>query len=162
MIDKNKTFWEIGVNPITMLHNREAAYKHSKLKTSLKGNFIKKEELKDYVNINEFKKLSGLSAIKIKAILSNLNAVPKYFSNGTYYLKKYKKESEDYLNKEDVPDSNIDLYISNSDLMQMFQFSAFKAWDIAKKEKLLKVKLKGTKIYYNRIKAIETFKKYKV
>lgn len=152
MTPKDKPFYELGLNPITMERPERV------IKPVVKKNrVLNAHELADYVNIREIREMFNVSSYTIKSTLFEI-AEPTYFMNDIFYHKKHLVEFKVQEKRKQISDD----YISNTELLQMFQFSAFKAWDIAKKEKLLKVKLKGTKIYYNRIKAIETFKKYKV
>lgn len=62
--------------------------------------------------------------------------------------------------KEKV-DRNINDYISNSELIKMFNYKPFKAWDIARKHNLERVTFSSEKkIFYERKTAIEAFSKY--
>ena len=153
MNNKEKPFWELGLNPITMLRNNDNGFKHyAKVKTQKNS-----DDISDYATLAEFKETFDLSGWKIRQVLKEFDAIPKRHNGQTYFKRKYFVEFQ----KTEKPKYDPSMYISNTELMEIFKFSAFKAWDIAKREKLKKVRLRGIKIYYEKKKAIEIFKKYK-
>lgn len=153
-------FWNHNLHPITMYKSQSQSNAITRWNIGKKNNYLKADELEGLVSSNELILELGIGAKKIKALYALLGEVPKYNKAQTYYKSALIPRIKELIAKDKV---EIDLsgYISNYDLMNMFSFSKYKAWEIAKKEGLVKRKFSGCQNYYEREKAIESFSKYK-
>ncbi len=151
------SFWDKNLNPITMLPAGTTAIYPKK--TVQKNNV----DLDIYIHFQECRHILGIGAKKIKAHAEKLNEIAIYTINGVYYKKSTIEAIKEIMKSEISVKKEIDSdkYISNAELMQMFQFSEFKAWKIVKENSLRKYNFGGKKIYYEIDKAIELFGKFK-
>lgn len=158
MNTKTIAFWQDNLNPITM---------RSKDTNLL---LVVKKEVVDIpinvlnenlMNFDDCREYLGIGAKKIKSYAIQLGETPIKSRIGTLYKKETIEEIKKLIisknNKKEEPTED---YISNPELMEMFNFSPFKAWDITRKHKLKKTTFKGKTIYFERDKAIEAFSKY--
>ena len=150
-------FWEVGVNPITMLPRDY--YLRPIVSEFLKEKVDVSDE--NILNAEECRNILGIGSKKIKSYALMLGETPIKTGYGAFYKKEAIDEIKRFLltknKKKEEPTQD---YISNPELMEMFNFSPFKAWDITRKHKLKKTTFKGKTIYFNRDKAIDAFSKY--
>ena len=160
MCNKTKPFWETKTNPITMFSNTSSESKMTKFSNTLKGQFIKADELDNHIYVITLMERFNIGAKKVKSLLATIGKTPKLNGGKTYYNSDNYELMVEVLSPKSKPIVDKSNYISNQELVKMFGFSEFKAWDISRKEKLAK-KTFGRAVHYEREKAIEAFSKYK-
>jgi hypothetical protein len=151
-------FWESNLNPITMFST--SIPKRVGYNEQLIGSYIRTEDLDDYVSAIELRKKYNIGGKKLKNLFATLMCPPKYNNGKTYYSNKYLKTAIEILTTKKETEIDLDKYISNQDLMDMFGFNSHKAWHISTVEKLVKKRFSGNINYYEREKAIAVFSKY--
>lgn len=153
-------FWEQGLHPITMYKAQASSNTVTRWNEGKKNNYLKTDQLEGFVSSIQLKEELGIGTKKIKALYALIGEVPKYNKAQTYYKSALIPRIKELIVKDKV-DIDLSGYISNYDLMNMFSFSKYKAWEIAKKEGLVKKKFSGCQNYYEREIAIKAFSKYK-
>lgn len=162
MKSKILPFWEMNVNPITMKQASvvipEKNYLHKNTEKHI-GEIP--DDLMTHRKASEF---IGIGIRKIKNYASSMGEVSINSDHGLLYkrdtiedIKKLIAEEADRKAKLNSADG----YISNKELMEMFNVNAFKSWKITKDNNLVKRSFNGNTAYYERDKAIEIFSKYK-
>lgn len=161
MSKEKQPFWETNLNPITMFAPSIPKPKHVVYARDHKGNFLKNDQLDDYVAAIDLRKEYKIGARRLKELFASLKTPPKYNRGSTYYSTEHIERAREIMSsmsKTAVVD--LEKYISNQELMEMFGFNTYKAWYIAKTAKLSKTKHSGNVNYYEREKAIAEFSKY--
>jgi len=153
-------FWTTNLNSHTMFVNSAVTPKREANKKKQKGSYLKNDELEGYVSANSLREAFGFSTKKMKAVFALFGDEPRYNQGCTYYPTQNLEKAKELLleKKEPVDMSN---YITNQELMKMFNFDTNKAFYVADHEKLVKKRFGGNVNYYEREKAIEAFSKYK-
>ena len=153
-------FWNKNLNSHTMFSNTAYSFSRVVKRESKKGHYTNIENLQDYVSANSLREEFGFTTRGLKKAFNSFGDEPK-FSNGiTYYpIANLESVKESFKNKHEVVDMSH--YISNKELMKMFDYDANKAFYIANKENLVKKRISGNSNYYEKEKAIEVFLKYK-
>ena len=88
MNNKEKPFWELGLNPITMLKPNDHQFKHQMKIKSQKNSVINQENIKYYATLAEFKEAFNLTGFKIRQILIGLEAKEYRHLGQTYFERK--------------------------------------------------------------------------
>jgi hypothetical protein len=155
-----KDFWNYNLNGITGFG--KIVPTNDKRIKEVKDNYIKKANLKGYVLSSVIMSELKVGAVRLRRMFQDIGVEARYNAGSTYYPIKHLQKIKDKLNE---PKQIIEIdktgFISNQELMQMFNFSTDKAFNIVLKEKLTKVNFGGRSNYFEREKAIETFSKYK-
>lgn len=151
-------FWKTNKNPITMRSGNIPTHRKDHVET-LK---TQSEEFKDYISLKEAKAKLGVSGAKISDMAKQLGENKRRVWSAIYYKKETINEIQKLLTlqKEIDPKDDINNYISNQDLMQMFNVNAHKSWEITRKHNLIRKTFHGHKAYYEKEKAIEIFSQY--
>jgi hypothetical protein len=160
MSTNTKPFWETNLNPITMFATSIPQPKRAKNNENIRRRYAKTEELEGYVLGKSLREELGIGARKIKELFATMGDEPKYNRGHSYYSTTNLQRVRDIVAESRPKIFDISNYISNQDLMKMFDFNKYKAWDIATKAKLVKTKFSRNIAYYERDKAIEAFTKY--
>lgn len=153
-------FWEDNLNPISMFSTNTII--KNKEKKDTENVIFLHNPTDEYINHHQVKELFGIGSRSIKKMV--LDSGYKVFRNTTRLLYKRKDVEEIYnknLNQKQQKQAEKENHISNQELMEMFSITGYQAWDIARKEKLQKIRLNRNVIYYEKEKAIEAFSKYK-
>lgn len=153
-------FWESNLNPITMFSPSITSKYKTQYNTIQREGFIKTEDLDGYVTGRSLIIELGVSAKKLKSLFASIGETPRFNKNTAYYNSKNIDNIKEILLQKLVIQTNIELYISNRELMAMFNINQYKAWEIAINEKLVKYKFSRNVNYYEREKAMEAFSKY--
>lgn len=160
MASNTKPFWETNLNPITMFATSIPQPSRAKNNANIRRRYAKIEELEGFVLGKSLREELGVGAKKIKALFALLGDEPKYNRGHTYYSNENVDKVRETILTTGPKSIDLTKYISNQDLMKMFDFNKYKAWDVATKAKLVKTKFAGNIAYYDREKAIEAFIKY--
>jgi len=157
-----KPFWETNLNPITMYSVSSILRKSNVGKKPNEKQDSNKQDLIGFVTANSLIKELGVGAKRLKYLCKQLGEDPKFNNKKTYYDENIQDKLIELMSKLDVtPEKfNSDLYITNQELIKMFDISQYKSWEIFKNSKLVKRKMPKNQIYYNREKAIAFFSKY--
>lgn len=159
-LDKN-SFWDLNLNPITMLPTNVSFKKDKKELLEAKQEYVRKIT-DDLMPFKEAKEILGFGAKKIRSYAKSLGEDLIKTPLGSYYKKEVIEDIRKLIELENLnKKEDIESYISNTELMDMFELTGFKAWSIAKEHKLIKTKFNRNMVYYERQKAIEIFSKYK-
>ncbi len=152
-------FWDENVNPITMLPAPIFSRLDERKLSPKKGYYASAALLKKMTSSKDLISMLGVGAKKLKSLFRSIKVEPRYNLGITYYPTDKIDDIKDLL-LETKPEIDKSDYISNQELMRMFNFTDFKAWDISVKEKLVKKKFNGNVLHYQKEKAIEAFSKY--
>lgn len=157
---KTKPFWETNVNPITMFATSTAQPSRAKNSEKYRRIYATTEELDGCISGKSLMAEFSIGAKKVKALFAMMGDEPKYNKGNSYYSTQYLDKVREIVAESVVSKIDMSQYITNQELMKMFDFNQYKAWDVATKAKLVKTKFSGNISYYNREKAIEAFAKY--
>lgn len=152
-------FWNTRANPITMLPpSISMVIKKSQLE------ILRRDEVsfdEEYISLKEARKTLKLGVPTIKDYVFSLGETMKKHQSALYFKRELIPEIQKILSTITISESeDINNYISNPELMEMFHISPHKAWEISRKHKLVKKKFNRNIAYYEREKAIEIFSKY--
>lgn len=152
-------FWETKLNPITMLTpSIPIVIKNAHLEIIHREDESFEEQ---YISLKEARKILKLNAPTVKDYVLSLGETMKKHHSSLYFKRELIPEIKKILSTITIAETeDITKYISNPELMEMFHISPHKAWDIARKHKLVKKKFNRNIAYYEREKAIEIFSKY--
>lgn len=160
MTAKKLLFTEWDVNLITMFATSIQQPSRAKNNANIRRRYAKTEELEGFVLGKSLREELGIGARKIKELFATMGDEPKYNRGHSYYSTTNLERVRDIVAESRPKTFDMSKYISNQDLMKMFDFNKYKAWDVATKAKLVKNKLSRNIVYYDREKAIEAFTKY--
>lgn len=153
-------FWKTKANPITMFESINLSPEKWQKAEKLYKKTDNIEE--NFVALKDIKKELKISVPRIHDYAERLGEYPKKSSIGLVYKKEIINDIRNLLSEEIKHEKvNIEDYISNPELMKMFDLKPFKAWEIARKHKLVKKTFNMNIAYYERKKAIEIFSQYK-
>lgn len=153
-------FYNLGLNPITMFGSAIKLQRVEIYRGKEGNSWIKDHEVKDYVCARILRKELNIGGKKLKGVFALFGAYPRYNRSLTYYPTEHLDKVKSHLaeRKEQVDMSE---YITNQELISMFNFTPDKAFHIANREKLTKIRFSGNVNYFNKHKAIAVFEKYK-
>lgn len=158
----NKTpFWESNLNPVTMFITSTRQISRESNNSLLRKRYATIDELHEYISGKELMKEFKIGAKKVKSLFAILNEQPRYNNGISYYRIEYLDKVREMVSITVAKKADMDQYITNQELMKIFNFNQYKAWEIATKEKLIKFKFSGNVAYYKREQAIAVFAKYK-
>ena len=161
MSKNEKPFWETNLNPITMFTTSIPQPRRVEYCAKQKGSYLKADELDAYVSAVSLRTEFSIGGKKLKDLFATLGTMPKYNSGNTYYSSEHIERARELLSaKKEVEVIDMDKYISNQELMDMFGFNTNKAHYVASSSKLVKVRFSGNINYYEREKAIAAFTKH--
>jgi hypothetical protein len=160
MSTNTKPFWETNLNPITMFATSIPQPSRTKNNANIRKRYAKVEDLEGFVLGKALREELGVGAKKLKALFGMMGDEPKYSRGHSYYSTENIDRVREIILTTGPRSIDLTKYISNQDLMKMFDFNKYKAWDVATKAKLVKTKFSGNIAYYDREKAIEAFTKY--
>lgn len=153
--------WNSGLNLITMLPPPFDGNASNKANKSKKDKFISKKIEKELISSKEISEQLNLGFKKIRELFKLVGGEPYYSSKGTFYeVEQLKAVKEILIDTESEIKVDLKDYISNQELMSMFNISSFKSWQIAKEHNIPKMKFKGNVAYYQKEKAISIYSKY--
>lgn len=158
-----KEYFNCNLNLITMFPKcvlvREETKKRFQRVTQ---NYLKDGTLEGYIPANELIKELGIGAVKLKRLFATIGEEPKYNRSVTYYHSKNLQQLKDIL-AESPSIKTIDKtgFISTQELMQLFNFTTDKAFNIILNHNMNKIRFGGNVNYYDKDSAIEIFTKYK-
>lgn len=160
MASNTKPFWETNLNPITMFATSIPQPKRAKNNENIRTRYAKTEVLEGYVLGKTLREELGVGAKRVKALFAMMGDDPIYSKGHSYYSNVNIDKVREIISESGPRSIDLTKYISNQDLMKMFDFNKYKAWDVATKAKLVKTKFSGNIAYYDREKAIVAFTKY--
>lgn len=161
MSTNKKPFWETNLNPITMFATSIPQPKRVEYCAKKKGSSIKTSDLDAYVSAVSLRKEYNIDGRKLKDLFASIGTPPRYYYSSTYYSTEHIEKARELLSaKKEVAVIDIEKYISNQELMDMFGFNTNKAHYIALNSRLVKFRFSGNINYYEREKAIATFTKH--
>lgn len=161
MSSTKKPFWETNLNPITMFITPCSKPLRAKTNQNIKRRYNTLPDIEGHILSKTLMDEFNIGARKLKDLFVMMGDDPKFHKGKTYYsienIEKIREMVAESLKRK------VDMaqYISNQELMKLFNFNQYKAWDVATKAKLIKFTFTGNVAYYNREKAIEAFTKYK-
>ena len=146
-------FWDKKLNPITMLPSGNTVIypKKQSIKSKVDENI--------YMHFKDCREYLGIGAKKIKLEADRLGEKSIYTPAGVYYKKEIIEEIKKIISK--IDETDLSGYISNTELMKMLNFCAYKACMIGRNSGLKKYNFGGRTVYYERDKAVELFSKFK-
>lgn len=160
MASNTKPFWETNLNPITMFASSIPQPSRAKNNANIRKRYAKVHELEGFILGKTLMAELGVGAKRMKALFAMMGDEPKYNYNKSYYSTNNVDRVREMIAESAQKKVDMSQYIGNQELMKMFGFNQYKAWDVATKSKLVKIKVSGNIAYYNREKAIEAFTKY--
>jgi hypothetical protein len=158
----DRPFWDLNLNPITMM---PVSINNKPILNSFEASWRNKSESikEDCVTSTEASEILGIGGKRIKHYAGVLGEYSRSSNQGSLYKKDTIEEIRKLMLLEKKPEEKIDKtegYISNPELMRMFNIVPYKAWEIAKKYRLVKKLFNKNVAYYERKRAIEVFSKY--
>jgi len=160
MNSKNIPFWESKLNPITMF---STSVKITKTPVNIYRIVNPdKQDLTNFVSAKELTKELGIGLKNLRYLFLELEEYPIVVNMKMYYRRGFTDQLKEIILESCTPKESFDkvLYVTNRELMEMFNINQFKAWEIAKNSKLSKKKTGRNQIYYNREEAVKFFSKY--
>ena len=155
-------FWEMNVNPITMKQASIVIPDKIPVETITEKHLGEIPD--DLITHREASELIGVGIRKIKNYASSMGEFSINSDHGLLYKKETIEDIKNMIIAEAERKEKLNSaegYISNKELMEMFNVNAFKSWKIAKDHNLVKRSFNRNVAYYERDKAIEIFSKYK-
>jgi hypothetical protein len=161
MKPKEIPFWETNLNPITMFAVSAPLRKVLPSEISLSRGSDDRD-LTSFVTANYLMQELGVGAKRLKYLCEQIGEYPRYSKMKTYYSGDCLEALKKVVSELEIEPKKIDseLYISNQELMSMFNIKQYKSWKIAQKSTLVKYKMSRNQVYFNRAEAVEFFSKY--